>query len=429
MTESAAPAVAAPLVTGERTRILIYAGVIIVALNLVTPASGFQVIPFSFLLKNKLHLSANELATFGLWAGIPGYFSFAFGMVRDFWKPFGMGDRGYFLLFGTFSTLVFATFAFLPVSEPMLLASALLGSFSFLFLWGAWNGLGSTIGRQLAMSGQISSLWNFAGMSTIFLALMFGGVLSDWLETLDARLAIRTLYLLVASVMAAIAAIGLWKPRAVFVHLHRETQTHRDLVADLKRLLRHWPIYPALGIWLLWNFSPGGQTVLQYYLSNTLHANDAQWGAYNAIFSISYLPTFALFGFLSPRLPLAKLLWWGTALAVPQMMPLLFIHSANAVLVAAVPMGLMGGVATAAYMDLLMRSCPKGLEGTLMMLSWSMYALAQNFGNVLGTNLYEIGGFFVCILATTLVYALMLPILLLVPKALIARPDGQHVAD
>jgi len=63
-----------------------------------------------------------------------------------------------------------------------------------------------------------------------------------------------------------------------------------------------------------------------------------------------------------------------------------------------------------------------------MMLSWSMYALAQNFGNVLGTNLYERGGFFVCILATTLVYALMLPLLLLVPKALIARPDGEHVA-
>ena len=128
--------------------------------------------------------------------------------------------------------------------------------------------------------------------------------------------------------------------------------------------------------------------------------------------------------------PLAKLLWYGTAVAVPQMLPLLFIHSANAVLIAAVPMGLMGGVATAAYMDLLIRSCPKGLEGTLMMFSWSMYALAQNFGNLFGTELYEHhGGFVTCVLATTFVYALMLPAILFVPKRLIALPDGQHPGD
>jgi MFS family permease len=180
-----------------------------------------------------------------------------------------------------------------------------------------------------------------------------------------------------------------------------------------------------LGIWLLWNFSPGGQTVLQYYLSDTLHASDAQWGAYNAIASIFAVPTFVLFGYLSPRVPLSRLLWWGTAVAVPQMVPLLFVPSANAVLLAAVPIGLMGGVATAAFMDLLIRSCPKGLQGTMMMLSWSMYALAQNFGNLLGTDLYEHhGGFLACVLATTFVYALMLPMLLFVPKALIAHPDG-----
>jgi hypothetical protein len=59
-----------------------------------------------------------------------------------------------------------------------------------------------------------------------------------------------------------------------------------------------------------------------------------------------------------------------------------------------------------------------------------MYALAVNFGNVWGTDLYENhGGFFACVLATTLVYALILPAILLVPKRLIAAPDGQFVAE
>src|SRR4029077_6103851 len=104
---------------------------------------------------------------------------------------------------------------------------------------------------------------------------------------------------------------------------------HRSLATDLVRLARHWPIYPALIIWLLWNFSPATQTVLQYYLSNTLHASDAQWGAYNAISSLSFVPVYALFGFLSPRYSLKRLLWWGTLIGIPQVIPLLFVHSAN----------------------------------------------------------------------------------------------------
>ncbi|HEY4941611.1 MAG TPA: MFS transporter [Rhizomicrobium sp.] len=418
------------LAGATRTRILLYCGVVIVVLNFVNISSGFHIIPLSFLLKNKLHLSANGLATFALWAGIPSYFSFAFGMVRDFWSPFGLGDRGYVMLFGAASAVAFAVFAFVPVSLAMLLICSVLTSICFLFLWSAWNGLGSTIGQQLAMSGRISALWNFAGTVTIFAAYALGGVLSGWLEHKSPGVAVRILFLLLAATMASIAAIGLWKPQAVYGHLALARGARHDFLADLRRLARHWPIYPALASWLLWNFSPGGTTVLQYYLSNTLHASDAQWGAYNAIFTISFVPTYVLFGYLSPRYPLSALLWWGTLAAIPQMIPLLFIHSVNAALVAAIPIGLLGGVATAAYLDLMIRACPRGLEGTLMMLAWSMFALAGNFGNLLGTNLYEFhGGFVVCVIATTVVYALILPVLALVPKKLIATPDGVALAE
>ena len=60
-----------------------------------------------------------------------------------------------------------------------------------------------------------------------------------------------------------------------------------------------------------------------------------------------------------PPFPLKTLLFWGTVVAVPQMVPLLFIHSVTGALIAAAPIGLMGGVATAAYLDLIIRSCPR----------------------------------------------------------------------
>jgi hypothetical protein len=416
---------ASTLAAGDRTRILLYCGVIIVVLNTISPSAGFQVVPFAFILKNKLHLGASELARFGAWAGIPGYFSFAFGMARDFWNPFKLGDRGYLMLFGGASALSFAVFAFLPVSLPMLLAASALTSVCFLFAWSAWNGLGSVIGRQFAMSGQISALWNFLGTVTIFAALFLGGFLSEHLETLSAADAVRMLFLIAAAVMAVIALTGAWRPEAVYSHLDKSREAKRDLFADIRRLAAHKAIYPALGIWMLWNFSPGGTTVLQYHMANTLHATDSQYGAYAAVFSIAFVPTLLLFGFLSPRYPLSRLLWWGLALAVPQMVPVLFAQTANQVVLAAIPMGLLGGIANGATLDLVIRSCPRGLEGTLMMLAWSLYAIATNIGNLFGTAIYDRYGFAACIAVTTAVYALMLPLAALVPKDLIATADGQ----
>ena len=49
------------------------------------------------------------------------------------------------------------------------------------------------------------------------------------------------------------------------------------------------------------------------------------------------------------------------------MVPLYFVSSVDQALWGAAVIGLAGGVASAAYVDLLMRSAPKGLQGTIMM--------------------------------------------------------------
>ena len=114
-----------------------------------------------------------------------------------------------------------------------------------------------------------------------------------------------------------------------------------------------------------------------------------------------------IFGVLCQRFPLRTLLWWGTVVAVPQLIPLLFISSVTGALIAAVPIGLMGGVATAAYMDLIIRSCPLGLQGTTLMLAATVSVISVRFGDVLGTALYDrYGNFFICVIAVTVVYAL-----------------------
>ena len=383
-------------------------------------------IPISFLLKNKLNLTAHELAEFRLLAAIPLYLSGVFGFIRDTWDPFGMRDRGLMLLFGVVTAGLYVLFACIPVSYASLLIAVVLLTGSFLFVSSAQNGLTSSIGQQHAMSGQISAVWNIFISIPMIGALLLGGALSDVLEHTNADRAVRLLFLLGAAIMAAVAVYAAWRPAAVYDNIVSERDSNARPMTDLKRLARHWPIYPALLIWLLWNFAPGSVTPLQYHLQDTLHGGDAQWGQWNAIFAGSFIPTFMLFGVLCRRLPLRILLLWGTVAAVPQYIPLLFMQSVAQALIAAVAAGLMGGLATAAYMDLIIRSCPPGLQGTTLMLSSSLFFIVSRFGDILGTRLYDhYGGFTACVVAITIVYALILPTLLLVPKRLTATADGQ----
>ena len=425
-TASAVAAAPADLSSSERHGIFLYLGILIILLAFGGPAGGLIDIPISFFLKNRLHLTAHEVATFRLIAAIPLYLSFVFGFVRDIWNPLGMRDRGFMLLFGGVTALLYILFAFTPMSYATLAFAVVVLTASFLFVSSAQNGLTSVIGQQHAMTGQVSAVWNvFLSIPTVG-ALLIGGKLSGLLEEKDPDQALRILFLVGAAIMTVIALYALWKPVEVFDNIRVENGTGRHPMEDLGRLVGHWPVYPAMLIWLLWNFAPGSTTPLQYHLQNTLHATDAQWGEWNAIFAASFIPTYIVYGLLCRKLPLKTLLLWGTFLAIPQMVPLLFIDTVTQALIAAIPIGLMGGLATGAYLDLIIRSCPRGLQGTTLMMSWSLYYVVSRFGDVLGTHLYDrYGGFTVCVIAITIVYALILPVLLLVPKHLIATADGQ----
>jgi MFS family permease len=278
-----------------RWRIFAYLGVLIVLMGFGAPAGGLIGLPISFFLKNKLHLEAHQTAIFHLFTGIPVYLSFLFGFARDTFSPLGMRDRGFMVLFGSICSGIYLAFAFAPLTYGTLLTAVPLLHTAFLFVSSAQSGLTATIGQQQLMSGQVSTTWNVFGTFPGLAALLLGGILSDALEHRGASQAARILFLLGAVLTAAIALYALWRPASVYDHIRIEPRPGVDPWEDIKRLLRHWPIYPALAIWLLWNFAPGSVTPLQYYLQNTLHANDAEWGEWNAIFSVSFVPSFMVF--------------------------------------------------------------------------------------------------------------------------------------
>jgi hypothetical protein len=417
----------APLTPRQRYALLGAALFVLVLVEFAAPSGGLIGLPITFFLKNRLHFTAAQVAQFNLWASIPLYVSFAFGFLRDRWSPFGFGDRGYLTGFGLVTAALFATVAFVPPSYVVLLVGVLAVSTALLIAGSAARGLTASIGQENAVTGQAGTVANLAALVPGVFSFLLGGFLSQAMEGRSAEGAARSIFLVGTALMCAVAAFGVFGPaRLLDAHRPNETVTY-TFIADVRRLAGHWPIYPVLTIYTLWQFAPAAGTALTYHLANELHANDAQVGLWSALFSAGFLPGIAGYAWLCQKVKLNALLWIGTILAVTQFMPFLIIHNLNDALVAAIVMGLVGALAQAAYTDLAIRSCPPGLQGTMMMFLITLYWVPVRFGDLWGTWLYErAGGFRTATIATIVVYALMLPLLLAIPRRLTNTVDGQR---
>lgn len=380
-------------------------------------------IPTTYMLKNHLHATAPEVSMFRLLTGIPLYVAFLFGLVRDLWNPFGWRDRGYFLLFAPITAGVFIWMALSPLSYNMLFVGMTLAMATFRFILAAYQGLIALIGQETLMSGRLSTLSSAFYQISVIAAAVISGAISE-------NFSPSQTFFLMAALVLLVCAFGLWKPRSVFGHAYDQPLARgTNFLGDVKRLAKHRAIYPAVLITFLWWFNPGLYTPVQFFLTDKLHAADDAYSNFIGAFAISFIPTYLLYGYLCTKMPLNKLIWWSTIVAVPQMIPLVFVHSANQSLILAVPMGLMGGMATAAYFDLAMRACPPGLQGTLMMLVTAGMMLAMRGSDLLGARLYASSperGFLYCVIATTIVYASILLVIPWIPKQLISTTDGER---
>ena len=410
---------------GQRAQIYVYFGLLILLVALASPAGAIIDTGTTFILKNQLHAKKAEVSNYRLIIGLPFYFAFLMGFVRDRWNPLGLRDRGYLILFAPITAIIYLFLAFRPVSVVTYATGVLVAILCFRLVAVAYEGLMSLIGQEELMPGRLSTLWNVVASVPGAIAAFGAGWMSENLRP-------REIFLTLTALALALGAFGLWKPRAIFEHAYDRPQAAKGLLwADVGRLLRTRAIYPAVAIFFLWNFAPAGSTALQFFLTNNLHMSDSSFADFNGIFALCGIPTMLLYGYLCKRVALNKLLFWGTISAIPQWMPIMFGGSPNLVLWMAVPISLMGGFASVAYFDLMVRSCPAGLQGTLMALAFGFAAVAVRGSDRLGTWIFDQGGshgFLWCALATTAVYALILPVLLFVPKQLTVTRDGEEVA-
>jgi hypothetical protein len=399
----------------------LYFGLLTLFISLASPVGSLIDIQTAYLLKNQFHASPRQISNFRLLTAVPVYIAFIAGLIRDQWNPLGLRDRGYFLIFAPASVLTLIVMALAPnLTYTGLMIGMLVLMVASRFIAAAYEGLMALVGQEGLMSGRLAVIWQMVASLPAILSAVASGFISNYFGPTAA-------FYIVAGLAGCVVLMALWKPRAVFTHTYDQPLARSgNFFGNVRRLCASRAVYPAVLICFLWNFAPGCNTPLQFYLSK-IGERDSVYSYFNAIFAAANIPTFLLYGFLCKRVPLGKLLWISTLIAVPQWVPIVFIHSVSP-LILVIPIGLMGGMATAAYYDLAMRSCPPGLQGTLMMLVAGVLSLSGRGGDVLGVAIYNSSpdyGFTYCMIAITVVYAAILPVLLWIPKHLVATADGE----
>jgi MFS family permease len=415
---SAQPKPAEPIRPGALRLVAVYSIVLMVLFNLA--AAGLIGTPITFLLKDKV--SSVQLSLFGFFGDAPYFVGFLFGFLRDRWRPGGRGDRGYFVLAPFLMVLACLWVAYTPHTYANLVAGLVMFAATAALLGAAAQGLLAAVAKDFGMTGRLA---------VVALVTARGGMM--WATTVASRFGqdVRLAAFASAAVGLTVILFAFWHPRAIF---RSKDEVFVNVIpenawAAASRLLRHKAVYlPALAIFFF-EFAPGWGTPLLKFLTDHRGLTEGQFGDAQGWLRIGQIMAALSYSILCTKFRLKPLLYWGTFLAVVGGPAFLLIHNAGQANGVSFFAGICCGVALASYYDLLVRSCPKELEGVAFMLFASMLTLAADTSDLLGAWLYDRGGFALALGISTAVTALIFIPVFLVPHSVADPQEGERIVD
>ncbi len=386
-------------------------------------AGGLASLPVSFYLKNTLHLSPNVMARFGAIVSLPSYFGFVAGFVRDRWKPFRQGDAGYFILTLPILASINLWLAYSHLSYNGILYPYLVFGIVSSLLSSALAGMEVSAAQRFSLSGRMVAMSAVIGVLPGIVTSVSGG----WLTS---HVPVKTVFIVSAGVYGVALLLSFWRPKSVFELAPRQIQAAKESAWHaIVRMVRHRELWPSYLIMFLFVFAPGWGTPLFYYLTDTVHLTEQQYGNTQAFGGVAVLFVGFSYGYLCQKIRLKSLLFVGTILAVISGPAYLLIHNYKMAMVVTLGTGILVGYANSAYKDLLFRSYPTALEGTGTAIMSSITSATNVSSDLVGAALYTRGGFKLALIITTITTALILPALLLVPRKLTQGHDGDPLLE
>lgn len=371
-------------------------------------------LPIRNLLKNELGLDRTASAAFLFWTGIAWYLKPIAGIVTDTFPLFGTRRRSYLLLGSGLATVGWLALTVTPHTFNALLAVIVGINTAMVLASTVTGGFLVETAQAAAASGRLTALRQVVQQACALVNAPISGYL--------ATVALAWAALASGAIVFLLVPVTIWLLREP----HQPPQQLSAVRDQLRTIFRARTMWAAAGLMLLFYIAPGFATAIFYKQQNELHMTTQLQGWIGFSASAAGIATALLYGWACERLSLRTLLAIGIAASTA--INLLYVFYASVPMAFAIDTinGFGFTLAELALMDLAVRATPHGSEGLGYSLMLSVRNLALFGTDVLGAKLLDSFGwsFDWLVYANSATTALALPLVFLLPAALVRRHDA-----
>ena len=415
--------VALPQAPQEKSsRALFYASVVIVVGVLGTTLGQPQVlgrIPIQNLLKNELHVDRAANAFFFLAMGLAWYLKPIFGIITDAFPLFGSRRKSYMIIGATLATLAWGVLYFTPHQYYRLLWVCVAINLFMMCTSTVVGGYMVETAQAVSGSGRLTSVRNFVEQFSYIITGPTAGYFGS--------IAFGFTAIACGGVVFLVVPGALW-----FLYEQRKKMDRQQLLENagkqLVKIATAKTMWAAAGFMALFYTAPGLATAVFYKQQNDLHLNTQGQGFLTFLSGVCGVLAATLYGLYgAKRYTLRTLLLWCVAFGTAANLGYLFYTSVGNARIIDSFNGFGYTLAEVAMMDLAVRATPSGSEG----LGFSLMMSVRNFclfgSDWIGSKLldaYHIQ-FNTLVLANSLMSALIVPLVLLLPAIIVMTRDAE----
>jgi hypothetical protein len=396
-------------------------GISYIVIELADPSTGIGYLALNFTLQKRMHLSAFEMAQFIAVSQFAWYVKPIAAILSDNVPLFGTRRRAYLLIAAVTASVLWLLLGTMPHSYCPFMALTTALNAMLMLMSTVIGGFLVETGQQEGATGRLSSN---RSMAENLVALVVGptaGLLETLLFGVSAGLITSLLFSL------AILLYGLMREDS---DARFNRQTWKETVSHTKRCFCSRDMWTAAGILCLLYFTPGFQTPLFYYQTQTLKFSSQLIGNLSALSASFSLVAPLVYVYMCKRLRLRLSLECATCLNVIGILLFLTYHSRAAAIWISSANGLLGALGTLTVYDLLARATPKLSEAFGYSLMFSIANIVSSVSDVWGSWLWDRFHNFatlVCLNAgTTAMVLLAIPLL---PSRLLDCSDGREGSE
>jgi MFS family permease len=390
-------------------------------LTLCDYREGIANLALRFLLKDRLHLTATDLAAYFAITKLAWYCKPFAGLLADRVPLFGTRRKGYLVGFSTVAAGLWLALPWAHDTYALMLWLVVAINFALMMVHTTLGGMLVEVGQALGATGRISAVRS----GTESLGWLLAGLVGGWIAAhlLHFGFLINGCLMLVLAVLFATA-------------LREKTggptgpEKSKSRLPRFRELFRQRTLWTAAGFWVLVKFSPGFGTPLFYFQTETLGFSPQYIGYLGFVSAAAGLLGSVFYMRICRLVPLNRLLWLGVGLHATSALAYFGYRSMGPAMVIEALYGLCTALAFMPIFDLLARATPKEFAALGYALIFSLGSLSVSGSDLIGSWIFErfhhsFAGMILLNSGSSAIVLLVIPFL---PRLLVARRDGDAPA-